>query len=103
MQSHVLSPYHHLRRYLDSILSTLIPSQPTAQLTLTDPFPTTRIKGWTSLYEMVTFRPDIGYAEAWRREQWQKGVIESVITAVGVVGAAGLGWAGLAAWRALRR
>lgn len=76
MRSSVLSPMHHLRRQIDSFLSAIIPARPTATLTLTEPFPTKRVEGWTSLYEMVTFRPDIGYSEALRRERWQKKIVE---------------------------
>ncbi|WVR05750.1 kynurenine 3-monooxygenase [Kwoniella sp. DSM 27419] len=76
MRSHVLSPLHHLRRHLDGLLTRLIPARSASpHLSLTDPFPTRRVRGWTSLYEMVTFRPDVGYSEALRREQWQKDVM----------------------------
>jgi kynurenine 3-monooxygenase len=95
MRSSVLSPLHHLRRTLDSLLSTIIPSRPTAKLSLTKPFPTVRVGGWTSLYEMVTFRPDVGYAEALRREQWQKGVVGWMAYGSGVGLMAGLAGAGL--------
>ena len=75
MRSHVLSPLHHLRRFVDSIFSAIMPSQRVTTLSLTEPFPTKRVQGWVSLYEMVTFRPDIGYGEALRREQWQKRIV----------------------------
>ncbi|ORY32327.1 kynurenine 3-monooxygenase [Naematelia encephala] len=93
MRSHVLSPWHHLRRVLDAALSFVLPSPKPANLSLTEAFPTKRVKGWTSLYEMVTFRPDVGYAEALRRENWQKEVvgIMATISGVGVAGGVGLG------------
>jgi len=96
MRSHVLSPMHHLRRHLDSLLSTLLPSSTRSQpqLSLSDPFPTKRVKGWTSLYEMVSFRPDIGYAEALSREIWQKEVVRIMGLSIGVVGVLGLGLGG---------
>ena len=100
MRSTVLSPLHHLRRTLDSLLAKLIPSTPTATLSLTSPFPTTTVKGWTSLYEMVTFRPDVGYGEALRRERWQRGVINWASWMTGVGAAAGLG--GVGVWAAQR-
>ena len=100
MRSTVLSPLHHLRRTLDSLLAKLIPSTPTATLSLTSPFPTTRVKGWTSLYEMVTFRPDVGYGEALRRERWQRGVINWASWMTGVGAVAGLG--GVGVWAAQR-
>ena len=96
-----MSPLHHLRRHLDALLSKILPRPSTSSLTLslTNPFPTKRVKGWTSLYEMVTFRPDVGYAEALRRERWQKDVLGWGVWAGGV-GAVGLAAAGaLAAFR----
>ncbi|WVQ97129.1 kynurenine 3-monooxygenase [Kwoniella sp. CBS 9459] len=99
MRSHVLSPLHHLRRTLDSLLTRLIPSSSKlANLHLslnTDPFPTKRVKGWTSLYEMVTFRPDVPYSEALRKERWQRDVMAwtgyvSGLLAVGGAGVVGL-------------
>lgn len=102
MRSTVLSPLHHLRRHLDSFLSSILPRPKTASLgltSLTDPFPTQRVKGWTSLYEMVTFRPDVGYAEALRRERWQKEVLAWGVWASGF-GAVGL--AGFGGWLVLR-
>ena len=62
-------------------------------LSLTNPFPTKRVTGWTSLYEMVTFRPDVGYAEALRRERWQKNVLHYGVW-VGGAGILGLTTAG---------
>jgi kynurenine 3-monooxygenase len=48
---------------------------------------------------MVTFRPDVGYAEALRRERWQKDVLHWGVWAGGV-GLVGLASAG--AFAALR-
>ena len=98
MRSHVLSPMHHLRRHIDSILSTIFPSKPTSPLSLIDPFPTSTVTGWTSLYEMVTFRPDVRYSEARRREEWQKDTVRwmgwtsgvGLLTGLGVYGVYGL-------------
>lgn len=83
MRSSVLNPLYHLRRAVDYVLTRVCPSVP-AELESPEPFPTKRVQGWTALYDMVTFRPDIGYAEARRREAWQKGVVHSL-------GVAGLG------------
>jgi len=95
MRSTVLSPLHHLRRHLDSFLSKVLPRPSSASmaLSLTNPFPTKRVTGWTSLYEMVTFRPDVGYAEALRRERWQKDVLHYGVW-VGGAGILGLATAG---------
>ncbi|WVQ71023.1 kynurenine 3-monooxygenase [Cryptococcus sp. DSM 104548] len=105
MRSHVLSPMHHLRRHLDTLLTTLFPSlprsfKPTSSLPAllsseasSTAFPTKKVKGWTSMYDMVTFRPDVGYAEALRKESWQKEVVGWVGYVGGAVsvGALGLG------------
>ncbi|OWZ49291.1 kynurenine 3-monooxygenase [Cryptococcus neoformans A2-102-5] len=86
MRSHVLSPLHHLRRQVDKLFTTLLRSAPQATLSLTEPFPTKRVRGWTSLYEMVTFRPDVGYSEALRKERWQKDVVGYTGWVGGVIG-----------------
>ena len=52
------------------------------------------------MYEMVSFRPDVGYAEALRREVWQKEVVRYLGVGVGVLGVVGLGFGG---WLGLRR
>lgn len=98
MRSKVLSPLHILRRHLDTLLSNLIPRPASASpasgfgISLTDPFPGQPVRGWNSLYEMVTFRPDIGYAAALEREKWQGRVVERVAWGLGVgtVGVAGV-------------
>ena len=43
MRSHVLSPMHHVRRVLDSVLATIMPSRAVESLSLTEPFPTKRV------------------------------------------------------------
>lgn len=43
---------------------------------------------------MVTFRPDVGYSEALRRENWQKDVIGRIAWTGGVGLVTGLGVAG---------
>jgi len=47
---------------------------------------------------MVTFRPDVGYSEALRRERWQKGVINWVGWIGGLGTVASLG--GVGVWAA---
>lgn len=108
MRSKVLSPLHILRRHLDTLLGNIIPrpsrsSNPDSAfgISLLDPFPGQPVKGWNSLYEMVTFRPDIGYAAALGREKWQGRIVERLSWGLGVgaVSAVGLvaGW-GLRSW-----
>ncbi|PWN30669.1 FAD/NAD(P)-binding domain-containing protein [Jaminaea rosea] len=78
MSSSVVDPLYLLRKQLDSLLMTWLP------------------KGWwSSLYSMVTFSPDVGYARAMQREEWQQRLLQRVIVGGGaaVVGATvGLGW-----------
>ncbi|KAK6905528.1 kynurenine 3-monooxygenase [Kwoniella mangroviensis CBS 8507] len=96
MRSHVLSPLHHIRRFLDSFLTRIIPSRSKElHLSLTDPFPTTKVRGWTSLYEMVTFRPDVPYSEALRKERQQKEIMRWTGYVSGLVGLGGVGVVGL--------
>ncbi|WWC58433.1 kynurenine 3-monooxygenase [Kwoniella dejecticola CBS 10117] len=96
MRSHVLSPLHHIRRFVDSALTRILPSRPSKlHLSLTDPFPTKRVKGWTSLYEMVTFRPDVPYSEALRKEQAQKEIMAWTGYISGILGFGAVGFTGL--------
>ena len=104
MKSHVLSPLHALRRHVDHYLSLILPpptsddilstlSRPsTASHSAADPFPAGKVSRWTSLYHMVTFRPDVGYAEAKRREAWQKEAVTDAVKFVGVAAMVGGVW-----------
>lgn len=98
MKSRVLSSLHALRRQVDALLSSLFPPPSSAQILAslaeqpTTPFPAGKVARWTSLYHLVTFRPDVGYAEAERREEWQKWVVERL--AGGVVAGLGVGAVG---------
>lgn len=102
MRSKVITPMHHIRRGLDAILSTLVRPTPMKQLESTSAFPTAHVSGWSSLYSMVTFRPDVSYAEALRKEKAQRKTLEWVagglVSAVGVGAAYGAAWA----WRRYR-
>ncbi|CED84595.1 fad nad-binding domain-containing protein [Phaffia rhodozyma] len=100
MRSHVLTPLHHIRRKLDYVLTTLFPSPPPTAASLSalsrssgEPFPTRTVNRWTTLYSMVTFRPDVPYAEALRREMFQRKVLGRWIKAVVVGTGAGVFWA----------
>ena len=118
MRSKVVSPTYHIRRVLDSVLSFVMP--PTSKRAILqetsagssptlceEAFPTPRVSGWSSLYSMVTFRPDVSYKEALRKERSQKDVVTGLVWALGgtagVVGTAGLAWAGLQAKRYMER
>lgn len=102
MRSSVLNPLYHLRRAVDYVLTRIYPSTP-APVVPGEAFGTKEVKGWTALYDMVTFRPDVPYAEARRREAWQKKVVG---WAGGVVGAGvvvGLGVGAVRVARVLER
>ncbi|BEJ16773.1 hypothetical protein CspHIS471_0601740 [Cutaneotrichosporon sp. HIS471] len=90
MRSSVLNPLYHLRRAVDYVLTRIYPSTP-RDISPGVAFPTPEVKGWTALYDMVTFRPDIPYAEAARREAWQKKVVANAAVTSGIVGAVGAG------------
>lgn len=77
MSSRVVSPLFQLRKSLDALLMKTLP------------------KGyWMSLYSMVTFSPEIGYADAKSREEKQGRIIERVLMGGAVGLAAGLGLVG---------
>ena len=114
MRSKVVSPTYHIRRVLDSVLSFIMPptskrpilledSSSTTPKLCTEAFPTPRVSGWSSLYSMVTFRPDVSYKEALRKEQAQKdivlGLARTLGGTVGLAGTAGLVWGALQARR----
>lgn len=103
MRSRVLSPLHLLRRQIDSLLAHIFPSHPTAPLSLTNPFPTQKVRGWTSLYHLVTFRADVPYSQALERERWQQGVVAWLARAVGGVGLAGVGYGAWVGWKLIKR
>lgn len=76
MSSRVVSPLYLIRKSLDGLLMKTLP------------------KGWwISLYSMVTFSPEIGYAEAKKREARQSVVIERVLIGSGLAAMTGLGLA----------
>ncbi len=90
MRSSVLNPLYHLRRAVDYVLTRIYPSTP-RELSAGVAFPTPEVRGWTALYDMVTFRPDIPYAEAARREAWQKKVVANAAGVGGLITAVGVG------------
>jgi kynurenine 3-monooxygenase len=115
MRSKVVSPAYHLRRVLDSVLSHVLPpparkeillpqgpavqSKSTPPPSTTEPFPTARVNGWSSLYTMVTFRPDVSYQEALRKEKAQRDIVQGL--AWGLGGGVGLAAMGGLVWGAL--
>jgi kynurenine 3-monooxygenase len=105
MKSKVLSPLHLLRRKLDSLLSSLFPPPTASQITSSlvfappgTPFPAGRVSRWSSLYHMTAFRADVGYAEAMRREKWQKSLVEGILWGLGGVGVVGVAAVGVMGW-----
>lgn len=92
MRHSVTTPAHKLKRMMDNLLFSLTCRTP---VTLTDlgafppgvTFPAGRPRGWLPLYTMVTFRPDISYADAKRKAAEQTRVMNKV----GIVGSVALG------------
>lgn len=81
MSSSVIDPLFLLRKRIDALLMKTLP------------------KGWwNSLYNMVTFSPNVGYAEAKKREDRQKVLLERIIVASAGVGAVGLASLGRLWW-----
>jgi kynurenine 3-monooxygenase len=114
MKSHVLSPLHLLRRRLDVLLSSLFPPPTPPQIASSlaktsgpssssaSPYPGGVVRRWSTLYHMVTFRADVGYAEAWQREEHQKRVLRWLGRVLTAAGGGAIVWL-LFALRARRR
>ncbi|KAF8320091.1 FAD/NAD-P-binding domain-containing protein [Clavulina sp. PMI_390] len=107
MRHSVTTVSYRVRRTLDAILSRIFP----AQLLSPDLFDTaTSLRhastsilsrgtpsGWLSLYTMVTFRPDVPYAVAKAKAEWQNQVISRALVGLGIgIGGVGLGLGWLA-------
>lgn len=99
MRSSVLNPLYHLRRAFDYVLTRVWPSVANPVVPRVA-FSTPRVHGWTALYDLVTFRPDVPYSEALRREAYQKSVVHALAWTSGTAIVAVVG---LAAFRSLRR
>ncbi|TIB67876.1 hypothetical protein E3Q24_03959 [Wallemia mellicola] len=63
MRSKVINPIYLLRKQIDGVLNKVFrpPSVPSANILARTTFPTAANSGWMSLYELVTFRPDISF------------------------------------------
>ena len=68
MRSKVTSPLFIIRKQLDKLLNKISrpPIVPNVETMKKVSFPTKANEGWQSLYELVTFRPDISYSDAKR-------------------------------------
>ena len=91
MRHSVTTPVHKLKRMVDNFLFSLTCRTPVTPrdlgaLGLGVTFPAGRPRGWIPLYTMVTFRPDISYANAKRKAGEQA----QVISKVGIVGSVAL-------------
>ncbi|CAO1619033.1 unnamed protein product [Parajaminaea phylloscopi] len=73
MSSSVVNPLFLLRKRLDAFLMATLPAG-----------------WWSSLYNLVTFSPDVGYAEAKRTEDRQKLFLERAIVSMAGLGVAGI-------------
>ncbi|SRR5713226_900534 len=91
MRHSVTTPAHRLKRMMDNLLFSLTCRTPVTQTNLGAfppgvTFPAGRPRGWLPLYTMVTFRPDISYANAKRKAGEQS----RVMSRVGIVGSVAL-------------
>lgn len=60
--------------------------------------------GWLSLYTMVSFRPDIPYSKAVRKEAWQQSIIQTIVTnTLNLTLGSGLIWVSLYAMKKFNR
>ena len=64
MRESVVSTSYRMRKKLDGILSRSLKDY------------------WLPLYTMVSFRPDIPYSEAVRRERLQANIVRNIVTGV---------------------
>ncbi len=100
MRSSVVTPMYHVRRVVDKVLSTIF--HPSKRRDLGDPakpFPTPAVAGWSSLYSMVTFRPDVPYSEALRKEKNQKALVARGTGVATVAAVAAVGYLAARRWR----
>lgn len=83
MRSKVTNPLYKFRKGVDALLNTLFrpPAVPSRDVLRREAFPTPANSGWMSLYELVTFRPDISYADAEDVTIWR----DKRLSAVGVL------------------
>jgi kynurenine 3-monooxygenase len=100
MRHSVTTPLYRLRKLVDGVLSKgtkFVPFKELAsQLKATTFNPAPR--GWLALYTMVTFRPDISYAEVRRKAERQNRMLDrfvwSALLASGFASMAAVGmWA----------
>lgn len=78
MSTRVIDPFYRLRKAVDGLLARSLGED-----------------RWCPLYIMVTFKDKTRYSVAKQREQWQAGIVDTVVKSVvsgGVVGAGIAGW-----------
>lgn len=78
MASRVVDPLYLLRKSLDGALARVLGESL-----------------WCPLYTMVTFKSDVPYSQAQRREERQKKVLAGVVNSTAAAAVLGLGWAAL--------
>ncbi|KAH0827074.1 hypothetical protein J3R83DRAFT_4759 [Lanmaoa asiatica] len=95
MRHSVTTPTYLFKKALDNLLYTITFSRSSFALVTrslaTVPFTTPNPTGWLPLYTMVTFRPDISYATAWKKAAKQS----AVLSFAGRLGSVVLGATGL--------
>jgi len=93
MRHSVTTPSYIFRKTIDNLFATLtaqyIPFSSLAPKLARelDGFPPGQANGWLPLYTMVTFRPDISYATAQKKNERQN----RIITRIGVASLLGVG------------
>ena len=100
MRHSVTTPLYRLRKMVDGLLSKgtiFVPFQTLASQLTVNTF-NKAPKGWLALYTMVTFRPDISYAEVRRKADRQNRLLDmavwSGLLASGCIGILAIGrWA----------
>ena len=107
MRHDVTTLSFRLRKKIDIILYRLGGKQPETLASLGPRFhkavyPSGQPRGWMSLYTMVTFRPDIGYAAAKSKAERQAGVLNALGISTGILGVISL-VAGVAYHRSRRQ
>jgi kynurenine 3-monooxygenase len=81
MRHSVTTPLYRLRKLVDGVLSKgtkFVPFKTLASQLKATTF-NRAPHGWLALYTMVTFRPDISYAEVRRKAERQNRILDSVV------------------------
>lgn len=103
MRHSVTTPLYRLRKLVDGVLSSgtrFVPFQTLASQLTVNTF-NKAPDGWLALYTMVTFRPDISYAEVRRKANRQNHLLDVTVWG-GLVVSACVGIVAIARWARVR-